>query len=188
MVEEFAFGGGLDRHVEQDHGRAAKARSVPAQRGAGQFDARGVVGQAAGPKLRFVAGEQRGEVAGHGAAVEADFFERVGEGAREAGKAGGLAQRGQRGGGGHTRGEGFADDAPHGRQAGAAQLLAGGAVYEIAEPVTVDAGEHALADFEGDLVGRLALRGEDQDSLIGMDADELARGLTQVGVGGQTVV
>ena len=153
----------------------AVSRSCSGGSEARQFDARGVVGEAARGKLVLIGAEQQREVGARFAAlaqlverhrVEAQLFEGVGEGARKSGEGGDGAEVGQSAGADRllrdARGQRFADEAAHRHQRAAIQLGGGEFQDEFAEGQAVHADQGVAAGFERDFVGGLAHRRQHQ--------------------------
>ena len=170
--EQLALRARARRQIERHHGLLAKLRGASEAR---QFNARGVVGEAARGKLVLIGAEQQRKVRARLAAlaqlverdgVEPQLFEGVGEGARKSREGGDGAEVAQSAGADRllrdARGQRFADDAAHRHERAAIQLGGGKFQDQFAERQTVHADQGIAASFESDFVGGLAHRRQHQ--------------------------
>ena len=189
--EQFALGAGARRQVDRHHGPLAKL--LPGSE-ARQFDARGMVGEAARSQFVLVGAEEQREVRARFAAlaqsieryrVEAQLFEGAGEGARKSGEAGDGAEVAQpacadrllRDAGGEC----FADDAADRHERAAIQFGGGEFQDEFAECQAVHADQRVAACLEGHFVGGLAHRRQHQHRTpLYPFGNELRRARTQM--------
>ena len=191
--EQLALRARARRQVERDHRLLAK---LPGDSEARQFDARGVVGEAARGQLVLIGAEQQRQVRARFAAlaelierdrVEAQLFEGVGEGARKSGEGGDGTEVAQSAGADRllrdARGQRFADDAAHRHERAAIQLGGGKFQDELAECQAVHADQGVAASFESDFVGGLAHRRQHQHRApLHPLGDELRGARTQLGI------